>query len=85
MVLKVDKDGGKDMTIDGRDSYSEFRHRNLPQTVPDDINRALGKLHDAQLVYGDTRRPNIMVVKNQNPETTMAMMRAKRETNGTGS
>jgi hypothetical protein len=51
--------------VDGRDSsrYGEFRHRDLPQTVLDDINRALGKLHDAQLVYGDMRRPNIVVVK----------------------
>jgi hypothetical protein len=49
--------------VDGRDSYGEFRHRDLPQTVLDDISRALGKLHDAQLVYGDMRRPNIMVVK----------------------
>ena len=49
--------------VDGRDSYSEFRHRDLPRTVLDDIKRALGKLHDAQLVYGDMRRPNIMVVK----------------------
>ena len=51
--------------VDGRDSYSEFRHGDLPRTVLDDIKRrrALGKLHDAQLVYGDMRRPNIMVVK----------------------
>jgi hypothetical protein len=49
--------------VDGRDSYSEFRHRDLPRTVLDDIKRALEKLHDAQLVYGDMRRPNIMVVK----------------------
>jgi hypothetical protein len=47
----------------GRDSYSEFRYRDLPQSVLGDIEGALGKLHDAQLVYGDMRRPNIMVVK----------------------
>ncbi len=41
----------------------EFRHRDLPQSVLDDIERALGKLHGAMLVYGDMRRPNIMVVK----------------------
>jgi len=49
--------------VDGRDWYSEFRHRDLPQSVLDDIERALGKLHGAMLVYGDMRRPNIMVVK----------------------
>jgi hypothetical protein len=49
--------------VDGRDSYIEFRHRDLPRTVLDDVKRALGNLHDAQLVYGDMRRPNVMVVK----------------------
>jgi hypothetical protein len=49
--------------VNGRDSYSEFRHRDLPRTVLDDIKHALGKLHNAQLVYGDIWRPNIMVVK----------------------
>jgi hypothetical protein len=49
--------------VDSRDAYNEFKHRDLPRTVLDDVKRALGKLHDAQLVYGDMRRPNIMVVK----------------------
>jgi tRNA A-37 threonylcarbamoyl transferase component Bud32 len=44
-------------------TVQRFRHRDLPPTVLDDINRALGKLHDGQLVYGDMRRSNIMVVK----------------------
>jgi tRNA A-37 threonylcarbamoyl transferase component Bud32 len=42
---------------------NEFKPRDLPRTVLDDVKRALGKLHDAQLVYGDMRRPNIMSVK----------------------
>ena len=49
--------------VNGRDSYSEFRYRDLPQSVVDDMELALTKLHGARLVYGDMRRPNIMVVK----------------------
>ena len=49
--------------VDGWDAYSKFKYRDLPRTVLDDVQRALGKLHDAQLVYGDMRRPNIMLVK----------------------
>ena len=49
--------------VDGRDAYNEFKHRDLPRTVLDDVKRAIGKLHDARLVFGDMRRPNIMLVK----------------------
>jgi len=49
--------------VDGRDAYNEFKHRDLPRTILEDVKGALGKLHDAQLVYGDVRRPNIMLVK----------------------
>lgn len=50
--------------VNGRDSYSEFRHRDLPQTVLGDVKRALGTLHELQLVYGDMRRPNIIVLRD---------------------
>jgi hypothetical protein len=49
--------------VDGQEAHSQFRYHALPQTVLDDVKRALGILHDAKLVYGDMRRPNIMVVK----------------------
>ncbi len=49
--------------VNGRDAYNVFKHRNLPRTVLDDVKRALGKLHDERLVYGDLRRPNIMLVE----------------------
>ena len=49
----------------GRDAYHEFLHRDLPLTVLNDVKLALEKLHDAGLVYGDVRRPNIMVFKSQ--------------------
>ena len=46
--------------VDGRDSYCVFRHRDL---LLDRVKLGLGKLHDADLVFGDVRRPNIMMFK----------------------
>ena len=51
--------------VQGRDAYHEFKHRDLPPTVLEDIQLALKTLHDAGLVFGDVRRPNIMVVKTR--------------------
>ena len=50
--------------VDGRDAYHEFRHRSLPSTLLNDVKLPLEKLHDAGLVFGDVRRPNIMVYKS---------------------
>jgi hypothetical protein len=52
----------------GQDAYHEFLHRDLPSTVLNDVELALEILHDAGLVYGDVRRPNIMVFKSQEDE-----------------
>ena len=49
--------------VDGRDAYNEFKHRDLPRTVLDHVKRTTVKLHDAQLVFENIRRPNIMLVK----------------------
>lgn len=54
--------------VDGRDAYHEFRFREVPETVLTDMKRALGRLHGAQLVYGDMRRPNILVVKRKSQD-----------------
>jgi hypothetical protein len=51
--------------VNSRDAYDEFRDRDLPSTVLNDVKLALERLHDAGLVYGDVRRPNIMVYKSQ--------------------
>ncbi len=51
--------------VNGRDAYQEFRFSELPLTVLDDVELALKILHDADLVFGDIRRPNIMVFKSQ--------------------
>jgi serine/threonine protein kinase len=47
-----------------RNAHSEFRYHHLPQTVLDDVKRGLERLHNAQLVHGDVRRANILVVKS---------------------
>jgi serine/threonine protein kinase len=51
--------------VDGRDASKEFKGRNLPSTVPNNVKLALEKLHDTGFVHGDLRRPNIMVHKSQ--------------------
>jgi hypothetical protein len=50
--------------IDGPDAGQAFTG-NLPPTVLEDIHNALKKLHEAGLVFGDMRRPNIMLVKSR--------------------
>ncbi|KAI0270891.1 hypothetical protein BGY98DRAFT_1009087 [Russula aff. rugulosa BPL654] len=41
------------------------KHGDLPPTVLEDIQNALKKLHEAGLVFGDMRRPNIMLVRSR--------------------
>jgi hypothetical protein len=52
--------------VGGRDAYHEFKHRGIPSTVLEDIQLALKTLHGAGLVFGDVRRPNIMVATTRN-------------------
>jgi hypothetical protein len=49
----------------GRDAYHKFLHCDLPLTVLNDVKLVLEKLHEAGLVYGDVRCPDIMVFKSQ--------------------
>jgi hypothetical protein len=51
--------------IDGPDAHQAFQHGDLPPTVLEDVRNALKKLHEAGLVFGDMRRPNIMLVKSR--------------------
>jgi hypothetical protein len=46
--------------VDGRDAYRAFGHRDL---LLDRVKLGLEELHDADLVFGDVRRPNIMMFK----------------------
>jgi hypothetical protein len=51
--------------VDACNAYYEFRSCDLPSTVLDDVKLAVEKLHEAELVHGDIRRFNIMVVKSR--------------------
>ena len=51
--------------IDGLDALQVFKHGDLPPTALEDIRNALKKLHEAGLVFGDMRRPNIMLVQSR--------------------
>jgi RIO-like serine/threonine protein kinase len=51
--------------VEGCDAYQKFKYKELPSAVMKDVELALKKLHDAGLVFGDLRRPNVMVYKPQ--------------------
>ena len=51
--------------IDGPDADRAFEPGDLPPTVIEDMHNALKKLHEAGLVFGDMRRPNIILVKSR--------------------
>ncbi|KAH9051961.1 hypothetical protein EDB87DRAFT_1660664 [Lactarius vividus] len=56
--------------IAGHDAYYRFRKVDLPSAILDDIKSAVRVLHDAGFVFGDLRRPNIII------DTTGARERA---------
>ncbi|KAH9027874.1 hypothetical protein EDB85DRAFT_1972594 [Lactarius pseudohatsudake] len=47
--------------IPGQDAYYRFKYIDLPSDILDDVRSALGILHDSGLVFGDLRRPNIVI------------------------
>ena len=49
--------------IDGLNSHYRFELEVLPPKILDDVRNALNELHNASLVYGDLRRPNILIHK----------------------
>ena len=50
---------------EGCDAYQKFKHKELPSAVIKDIQLALDKLHNVDLVFGDIQCPNVMVYKPQ--------------------
>ena len=57
--------------IDGSNSHYRFKHQVLPPKILDDVRNAVNELHDASLVFGDLRRPNIMIYKTSDGERAM--------------
>jgi hypothetical protein len=50
--------------VDGRDAFHHFGStKTIPSDLLDDVKAAISILHDANLVFGDMRRPNILVKK----------------------
>ncbi|KAI0301747.1 hypothetical protein B0F90DRAFT_1628224, partial [Multifurca ochricompacta] len=47
----------------GRDAFHHFGSKTIPSDLLDDVKAAISILHDANLVFGDMRRPNILVKK----------------------
>ncbi|GBE89357.1 hypothetical protein SCP_1600180 [Sparassis crispa] len=50
--------------VDSRDTHHQFSGKELPPSVMRDVKRAVDELHRSGLIFGDLRRPNIMVVTN---------------------
>jgi len=50
--------------VDGRDAFHHFGStKTIPSDLLDDVKAAIFNLHEANLVFGDMRRPNILVKK----------------------
>lgn len=54
--------------INGQDAHFRFEHRVLPEEIMNDVRSAIKQLHNAGLVFGDLRRPNIMIEKRPDRE-----------------
>lgn len=58
--------------IEGLDSHYRFLHdTTLPPNILDDVKNAVKVLHDADLVFGDLRRPNIMIHQTDDGDRAM--------------
>ena len=57
--------------IDGLNSHYRFELEVLPPKILDDVRNAVNELHNASLVYGDLRRPNILIHKTDDGERAM--------------
>jgi RIO-like serine/threonine protein kinase len=47
--------------LKARDANDHFRFTLLPASVLDDLKSAIDVLHEAGLVFGDLRRPNVLI------------------------
>jgi hypothetical protein len=47
--------------LKARDAYHHFRFTLLPASILDDLKSAIDVLHEAGLVFGDLRRPNVLI------------------------
>ncbi|KAG5651228.1 hypothetical protein H0H81_009377 [Sphagnurus paluster] len=54
--------------VDGEDAFHHFMGKDLPNDILEQVKSAVGMLHDRNLVFGDLRRPNIMIKERENKE-----------------
>ncbi|KAI0296795.1 hypothetical protein B0F90DRAFT_1877150 [Multifurca ochricompacta] len=63
--------------VDGRDAFHHFGStKTIPSDLLDDVKAAISKLHAANLVFGDMRRPNILVKKEIDRSQEIDRLRA---------
>jgi len=57
--------------LEGQTAQSQFRDKTIPPSVMEDIKEAITILHSKGFVYGNLRRPNIMIVdRSKLPRTS---------------
>lgn len=54
--------------VDGKDAHQYFLGKSLPPDILNQMELAMGILHGRNLVYGDLRRPNILIKTNEKGE-----------------
>ncbi|KAK2460127.1 hypothetical protein APHAL10511_007806 [Amanita phalloides] len=58
--------------VDGRDAFYHFSNKTIPSDLLDNMKNAITILHNANLVFGDMRQPNILI-KEEN-DTLRALL-----------
>ena len=51
--------------VNARSAYYHFKDLNLPPEIVHDVESGLEKLHRVNLVFGDLRRPNVLIVESE--------------------
>ncbi|KAH9980974.1 hypothetical protein BGW80DRAFT_1501281 [Lactifluus volemus] len=54
--------------IDCENAFQHFQGDDLPEKVLNDVKSAVRRLHDMDLVFGNLRRPSILVKEKENDE-----------------
>lgn len=60
--------------IDGEDAFHHFLGEDLPDDILSQVELAVRILHDQNLVFGDLRRPNIVIKEKENKELSALLI-----------
>ena len=74
--------GGMKMVVmaydpDTEDAHRAFNGQDLPSSVIEDVRKAISTLHEKNIVFGDLRRPNVLVKRVQSEDDGGGTWRAK--------